>query len=399
MEILKIILYLYNSFPVAFIILGLYIFRYITLIHIICAYVLYCIYWQLFSKAKLIYTKNQRNEELLKNCPNLLNPIYRPNFFLPFCISQMLICEYWHPKKAKQLVYNIENVNNSGTKLYWTKFSDMKEEFTNEPILLIFPGMTGDTTDGYVQNILIEGLYKGYNVVMYLVRFLNKDFALGEKGTFNLYEDIDAAIDCITKKYKNSKIFAISGSYGANNLVYYLGHINNTKKRIQAAISISNPYDMELSERFLEDTFFGYIITFLERRNFKKIRKVVESYKNIDVNIDLVANCRHLKDYDEEFSRKIFGFKSADDYYRNISSLRMFDKINIPLLCINSKDDGFVSFRSIPYDDIRLNENILLLVTDKGAHMCFFSNEKLFELKQWHLKPMFEFFDSCQKML
>ena len=394
-EAMKIILYLFNSFPLLFIIIGLYIFKYITLIHILCIYLLYCIYWQIFSKAIFIYTKNNENEELLKNCPSLKNPKYKPHFLLPICLFQMIICEYWKPKEGKKIVYKVENVNNYGTKIIWAKLSDMKGEFTNEPILVLFPGMTGVVEDGYIQNLVLEGLKKGYNVVIYQVRFLSPDFGLNEKGTFKLYEDIDQALDCIIEKHKNSKILAISGSYGANNLVYYLGYLNNIKKKIHAAVSISNPYDMELCERFLEETFFSWVITYLERKNFKKIKKGVENCKVNSFKFEFISNCDDMKSYDEEFSSKLYGYKSADDYYRNISAIRVFDKINIPLLCINSKDDGLITYRAIPYDDIRLNKNIFLLITDKGAHMCFFSNEMFFGLNQWHLKPIFEFLNSC----
>ncbi len=398
MDYAKLTLLLFNSYPLFFIITGLYIFKYINLTQIICGYFLYCLYIQIFSKTLLYYTKTERNDKILKSCPNLLNPNYKPHFFLPFCTFQMIVCGLWKPKKSKDLKFNVENVNKYGTKLFWASFSDMKEPLNTQPILILFPGMTGIIDDGYVQNIIIEGLNKGYNVVIFQMRILSEDFSLNETGVFKLYEDIDEAINLINTKYNKAKIFAIGGSYGANNLVYYLGHINNINKKIHGAVSISNPYDMELCERFLEDTIFSLLITFLERENFKKIKYGAENCKNHSFNIELISECEDMKSYDEEFSRKIFGYKSADDYYRNISALRKIENINIPLLCINAKDDGLTSCRAIPYDDIRLNENIFLLVADKGAHMCFFSNEKISELKQWHLKPIFEFLKSCQNL-
>ena len=398
-EIIKIVLYLFNSFPLLFIIIFLYLFKYITLTQIILIYLLYCIYWQLFSKVTLIFTKNKLNQELLNNCPSILNPRYKPHFFLPICIFQMLICEFWKPLGREKLVYEIQNVNKYGTKILWAKFSDMTRKFTNEPILFLFPGMTGVVENGYIQNLVIEGLHQGYNVVVYQMRILSEDFRLNETGTFKIYDDIDESLNCIIQKYKNSKIFAISGSYGSNNLVYYLGNLNNINKKIEAAVSICNPYDMYLCERFLEGTIFSWIITYLERRNFKKLRKGIENCKINNINIEYLSNCDDMKSYDEEFSSKVYGYKSADDYYRKISALRNFENINIPLLCINSKDDGLIPCRVIPYDDIRLNKNIFLLLADKGAHMCFFSNEKLFGLKQWHLKPIFEFLSSCQNTI
>ena len=398
MEIIKYSIYLFNSFPLLFIIIGLLIFKYITLTQIIIGYILYCIYTQQFSKVTLFYTKTRKNEKILEKCPNLQNPNYKPHFLLPLCSLQMIICGYWKPKKSKDLIFAMENVNEYGTKIFWAKYSNMKEPSQTQPILILFPGMTGVIEDGYVQNIIIEGLNKGYNVVIFQMRILSEDFGLNETGTFKLYNDIDDALNLIIQKYNNTKIFAIGGSYGANNLVYYLGHLNNINKKIYAAASISNPYDMELCERFLEETIFSWLITFLERDNFKKIKKGAENCKNQNFEIEIISKCEDMKSYDELFSRKIFGYKSADDYYRNISANRKIENVNIPLLCINARDDGLTSCKAIPYDDIRLNNNIFLLLADKGAHMCFFSNEKFTELKQWHLKPIFEFFSSVMQL-
>ena len=121
---------------------------------------------------------------------------------------------------------------------------------------------------------------------------------------------------------------------------------------------------MELCERFLEDTIFSWLITFLERENFKKIKSGAENCKNQNFNIEFISECEDMKSYDEEFSRKIFGYKSADDYYRNISALRKIENVNIPLLCINAKDDGLTSCRAIPYD-AKFIYNIIYFINSK----------------------------------
>ena len=56
----------------------------------------------------------------------------------------------------------------------------MEKEFTDEPILILFPGMTGITEDGYVQNLAYEGLTKGYNVVIFQMRILSEDLSINE---------------------------------------------------------------------------------------------------------------------------------------------------------------------------------------------------------------------------
>ena len=96
------------------------------------------------------------------------------------------------------------------------------------------------------------------------------------------------------------------------------------------------------------------------------------------------------------FSAKIYGDKSADDYYRNISSCNKMEKIDVPVLCIQSDDDPMTPKDVIAYDEVKINPNLFLIVTDRGSHMSFISNEKFKEFRQWHFKPAFEFFNSIQ---
>jgi abhydrolase domain-containing protein 1/3 len=327
---------------------------------------------------------------------------YKPHFLLPFGIQQMIAINLAKFPDAENLTFDVEDINNEGLHLWWASFKNQKLNLNSKsPVLLFLPGMTGNVEDPYVQNIIIEGLKNGFNVVMFQMRILNEKFLLPKKGIFRWYDDIDLCLDKIKEKYPQSKIYAIGGSYGANNLVYYLGYKNNKNKKIECAVSISNPYDMRLCERMCEDTIFSSLVVYLERDNFKKIKKGVEKtsiYNPYNLNAEDVSICEDMKGYDELFTRKILGYKSADDYYINISAYNMIDKVNIPLLCLNSIDDGLTSNKAIPYDHIRLNENIFLLVTDKGAHMCYISNEKFTEFKQWDMKPIFEFLNAYRKI-
>ena len=63
------------------------------------------------------------------------------------------------------------------------------------------------------------------------------------------------------------------------------------------------------------------------------------------------------------------------------------------MLSIDSINDPITPFQEI-LDDIKLNLNIFLIVTDKGAHMTFIFNEKVNELKQLNLKTVFKFLNS-----
>ena len=403
MSSLTILFQLLNYFSVAFIFILLKVLNYITFTHIIVAYLAYCVYVQFISKTYLYYTKNVKNEKILSMCPELSNPNFKPYFFLPFAFQQMFmsLCPLLIQDKPK-LKFREQKVNEYGLTLYWPYFSDFEEiSDPNTPILFFMPGMTGDIADTYVLNICIEGLKNGYHVCVYQMRILNENFGVDESKKFDFSQDIDLCLDNIKKKFKNSKIYAISGSFGANNLLYYLGEKNSKfkNKKIDAAVSFSNPYNMEMCAKLSEGSFISILITYLEQRNSQKIKNAIENCPNLSyININQLLKCDSPLLFDEIFSAKIHGYRTATEYYRQISAVKNLTEIDIPVLCINSKDDPITPFQAIAYDDIKLNPNIFLIITEKGSHMGFISNEKFTELKQWNIKPAFEFLN-CQRNL
>ena len=262
--------------------------------------------------------------------------------------------------------------------------------------------MTGEISDPYVINICIEGLKNGYHVSVYQMRILNENFGVDESGRMNFCEDIDLCLDVIKQTYPNAKIYGISGSFGANNLLYYLGEKNNkypkNQKKIEAAVSFSNPYNMEMCSRLCEGTIISTLVTYLEQKNSKKIKDSIDKNPNLSyIDTQELIKCEDPYLFDELFNGKLHGYKTATEYYRSISAIKNLIDIDVPVLCINSIDDPITPYQAIAYDDIKLNPNIFLIVTDKGAHMAFVSNEKLTELKQWNLIPAFEFLN-CQRV-
>ena len=403
MSFLNVLFQVINYFLIGFIFLVLKLCGCISFTHMVLAYIAYCIYIQLTSKTKLYYTKNERNEKILSMCPELSKPNYKPHVLLPFAFQQMILSEIPLLIADKpKVAFREQQVNKYGVKLYWPYFSDFEEiSDPSTPILFFCPGMTGDITDPYVVNICIEGLKNGYHVCVYQMRILSENFGVDESGRMNFCEDIELCLDSIKETYPNAKIFGISGSFGANNLLYYLGEKNKlypkNKKKIEAAVSFSNPYNMEMCSRLCEGTIISTLVTHLEQRNSRKIKESIDKCPNLSyIDTKELINCEDPYLFDEIFNGRLHGYKTATDYYRGISAVKNLIDIDVPVLCINSTDDPITPFQAIAYDDIRLNPNIFLIVTDKGAHMAFVSNEKLTELKQWNLIPAFEFLN-CQR--
>ena len=229
---------------------------------------------------------------------------------------------------------------------------------------------------------------------------MDKNVKINKRYLF-LIDDIDEALDDIINEYGSKiKIYGVGFSYGANQLVKYLGQKNNKVKKIKAGISISNPYEFIISARLGHDKIYNRMLLMFLQKVVKKTKKQLEQL-NLNLDTDLLLTTNQITDFDEYYTSYLFGFRGADDYYRNISSVYDMKNVDVPLLCISAKDDQICFEEGIPFEEIKLNKNLALLLTSHGTHSCFLESDGFFGLKvkQWITKPVTQFLKTVENML
>ena len=380
------------------VILLLLLFRYISFSNVICGYLIFCGIIHYTSNGYLFYMKTEFNKELLKSCPNIRNPTFKAYFLLPFTFFQFIIIRYSNKnKKMKEIEFKEEKVDDEGTTIIWASYKNDKN-IHSKPVLFIFPGITGKLSDFYVRNAIVEGLNNNFDIVVFQMRTLSEKMKMPKNNKYvDFSEDINNSIKII-KKTNNNKFYAIGYSFGANILTTYLGTKNVETNYIEGAISVSNPFDMFISQRNGEGNLYEQILVHFEKKNYIPVAISLNKDINNYLDINQLKSAYYAKEFDKEFFGKILGYKKGDDYYRSFSSAKCVENINIPFLVINAKDDPICSFKGVPIDDICENQNIIFIATDQGAHSCYIENESYFSLgtKQWILKPIFEFFNYLQ---
>ena len=372
---------------------------------VILIFIIYCFYVNFTSKTVLYYNQTERNNNILSSS-RLKDVNFKPYFFLPTAFLQTLFFNFVS-KPKQNISFQCEKVNEYGSTISYVSIpTNEKENFKlndeDYPILIILPGLTGDGNEDYIFNICCEALKNNYNPIIYNNRMLSDKIVL-QKGVYlNLIDEFDSAVNFIEKKFPKRKIFALGFSYGANKLLHFLGLKNNKidgSNRISAAVSISNPFDFKVCQRFLHDTIFdNLLLHFLKKRLRKNYNQIKLFEKDFNFEVDKVLNVKSVIEYDESLIKKILGFKSADDYYLNISCNRHISKIKIPILCVNAIDDNITTSKAIPYDEIRQNDNIILLCTDRGGHLIWIDNKFHNKLNQWINKPVIDYLNSIQKL-
>lgn len=99
---------------------------------------------------------------------------------------------------------------------------------------------------------------------------------------------------------------------GANVLVKYLGE-EKEKTPLLCAVSISNPFDLIKSSKYMEAGINKRIYSKTLAENTKRfVRKHYEILKFTDkVKIDVLLQVQTLRAFDEVGTRRFFGYKSV----------------------------------------------------------------------------------------
>ncbi|KAL7129547.1 hypothetical protein ABFS83_13G074300 [Erythranthe nasuta] len=118
-------------------------------------------------------------------------------------------------------------------------------------------------------------------------------------------------------------------------------------------------------------------------------------YRHKDVlsrlsNWEGVKQARSVREFDDAATRFPANCETVDAYYRQCSSCKNVEGVRVPLLCISSLDDPICTSEAIPWDECRLNNNVVLATTQHGGHLPYFEG---FTAKSvWWVRAVDEFF-------
>jgi predicted alpha/beta-fold hydrolase len=349
--------------------------------------------WQ--SKFGLYYQDTENNNSRIEKCPTIKNGTYYPTPYLAHGMLQALYgantteCD-------SNLQFSEETLDlPCGGKigLHWGSLSNKQPAEKKNVVVIVLPGLTASAREPYVKNMASEALENGYEVVVYHNRGNEVEMILPQEGFYNPMEDFKLAVDFVKEKYPSHTIFAIGHSFGANTLVNYLGRYNQDHT-IKAAASIANPFDfVKAAQGILNTSLDKYLAESLQiwaKRNQNVLSKAP---KHFNLEFDKAMAAKSIVGFDEYITRRILGFSNYSDYYEAISSARVIPNIQVPLLCMHSRDDPVLSEASIPIQESLANENVTMLVTNHGGHVGWFQG--FLKPKRWFPKPTMEFLNAC----
>jgi predicted alpha/beta-fold hydrolase len=139
---------------------------------------------------------------------------------------------------------------------------------------------------------------------------------------------------------------------------------------LKAAISVANPYDFLACCNYLDATYFRRTIySGTIANNLKRIfaRHLTMMTKHPDIIPEQVMSSLTIRSYDDACTRKVYGYTTVNNYYRDCSCSGLIEHVRVPLVCINAMDDPVAWSDCIPLDEIKINPYVFLATTDYGG--------------------------------
>ena len=85
---------------------------------------------------------------------------------------------------------------------------------------------------------------------------------------------------------------------------------------------------------------------------------------------------QNIYDFDDRFTAQAFGFGSADNYYATQSANQFLERIRVPTLLVQAKDDPLIPFAVYDHPAFSANPHLRLVATEHGGHLGFISRTK-----------------------
>ena len=139
-----------------------------------------------------------------------------------------------------------------------------------------------------------------------------------------------------------------------------------------------------MSKIDLDKKFFGMFTKILCSNLKRKIYEHLDMEKEIQekhgISLKYVLEtCSTLREIDENLTSKLFGYRTADNYYKLAASSNVLHNIKAPTLFICALDDPICLKECIPFEhftklnsqnptSIKPNRNISLITTNGGGH-------------------------------
>lgn len=273
-------------------------------------------------------------------------------------------------------------------------FLDQKSDHS----ILLCHGLEGNSQAQYIRGLARQFSSLGWNVYA-----MNYRGCSGEPNRLlrayhsGATEDLEAVINWISTNHAREQLHLVGFSLGGNLVLKYLGEkAEKLVGKVPAAVAVSVPVALfEAVESIQSPRNFLYNAHFLLKLR-RKVREKSAVFKAAGWNPNEVLRLRKMREFDDWYTAPVHGFENAEDYYHKSSSLYVLDKIHVPTLILNARDDSFLSPKCFPEEIARSHDHVYLETPEYGGHVGFM--DQGLNGQSWAESRIIDFFGASEEI-
>lgn len=241
----------------------------------------------------------------------------------------------------------------------------------SDVLLVLFHGLEGSSRSHYAEALADFCAERGIGFVIPHFRGCGGEINRGPRAYHSGdHEEIGWMLARLRERNRGA-IVAVGVSLGGNALMRWAGEAGEAaSKFVDAVASVCSPLDLAAGAVAIGRGFNRLVYTTMFLRTMKpKALAKLEQHPGLFDGAKLAA-ARDLHEFDDIFTAPLHGFADADDYYARASAKPHLQRIRVPALVLNARNDPFVPAASLPREG-EAGPSVTLWQPDEGGHVGF----------------------------
>lgn len=252
---------------------------------------------------------------------------------------------------------------------------------SHQPIIVILHGLEGNSASPYAQGMLAALAARGWRALVMQFRGCSGELnRLPRAYHSGDIEDADTIFKLVRSRYPQAPMAAIGYSLGGNVLLKYLGERDSSNELI-VAVAISVPFLLSECADRLQQGFSRFyqkvLLASLVQKTRAKFSQMACPLERRD--FESIAT---IRDFDEQVTAPLHGFKDATDYYTRSSCRQYLKCITVPTLIVQAADDPFLTPAVIPGQG-EISATTQLQLSARGGHVGFIYGKHPWRARHW----------------
>lgn len=239
------------------------------------------------------------------------------------------------------------------------------------PLLILFHGLEGSSKSHYAQAFASYAQRRSWDYVVPHFRGCSGEVNLAPRAYHSGdYQEIGWMLEQLTQG-RTGPVYAVGVSLGGNALLRWSQEAGETAaRRVSALAAVSAPLDMAQCGAHIDSGINRHLYV----RNFLATMKPRARLKHQQFpglfDLQTLMRSTSLYEFDNAFTAPLHGFRDTDDYWLRASSAHGLQRIRVPALIINARNDPFVPAHSLPHP-AKVPAHVSLFQPGTGGHVGF----------------------------